>query len=104
MNYNTDWSDTPKSAKRARVQRMRFVENAQVILVDKAYIRGSIVGGWFKLVEGAHIQRYKHTQRIEVECLWFGRKPKTSWMHITLLCEPKFFYGYTGKVALDLRT
>ena len=103
MDYKTDWTGVPHTAKTAKVVRERHVENSKVIRVDNAYIRGSTVSGYFKLASEAVVKTYAGKRRIEVECLWFGRKPATSWMNITLLSEPEFINGYTGKVALDVR-
>lgn len=103
MHYNTDWRDIPRQAKTASIKRKRFVDNAAVIQLDKGFIRGSTVGGFFKLAEGADVKTYAGKRRIEVECLWFGRKPRYSWMNLTLLSDPNFLYGYSGEVALDIR-
>lgn len=103
MNRKTDWTNVPQQSKKATVRRTRLVENASVVHVGQAFIRGSTVSGCFKLAKGADIKAHKDKKRIEVECLWFGCKPKTTWMHITLLREVHFFYGYSGKVAFDIR-
>jgi hypothetical protein len=103
MDYNTDWRGVPQQSKTATVMRTRFVENASVIHVDRAFIRGSTVSGFFKVVNGAEVQARVGKRRIEVECLWFGRKPLNSWMNLTLLSEPTFLNGYSGNVALDIR-
>lgn len=103
MDYNTNWREIPKQSRSASVSRRRLVENASVIRVDKAFIRGSTVSGFFKLAQGAEVKTYAGKRRIEVECLWFGRKPRYTWMNLTLLSEPMFLCGYTGEVALDIR-
>ena len=103
MDYNTDWRDIPQQSKTATVIRSRFVEDASVIYTDKAFIRGSTVSGFFKVAHGAEVKVRAGKRRIEVECLWFGRKPRSTWMNLTLLSEPKFLHGYSGNVALDIR-
>ena len=103
MKYNTEWNCIPRQCKTATILRHRFIENAAVINVEEAFIRGSKVSGFFKLADGASIKNFAGKRRIEVECLWFGRKPRFTWMNLTLHTEPKFLYGYSGKVALDIR-
>jgi hypothetical protein len=87
----------------ATVRESKQVSNASVVKLSKAFIRGSEVSGAFLLADGAEVRSYAGRQRIEVQCLWFGKKPKTTWMNITLLCAPKFDLNYTGLVAWDIR-
>ena len=101
--YSTDWTGVPKTSKTAKEQGHTPVRNARVVYLKKATIRGAVVSGYFKLAEGAVIKTYGGKQRIEVECLWFGRKPPSSWMNITLLSKPEFIDNYTGEVVWDIR-
>jgi hypothetical protein len=87
----------------ATVRELKQVSNASVVRLSKAFIRGSEVSGTFLLADGAEVRSYAGRQRIAVQCLWFGKKPKTTWMNITLLCAPKFDSRYTGEVAWDIR-
>ncbi len=100
---STDWTGVPTTYPAAEVRELKKVSNASVVKLSKAFIRGSEVSGTFLLADGAEVRSYAGRQRIEVQCLWFGRKPKTTWMNITLLCAPKFDLNYTGEVAWDIR-
>ena len=103
MTPNTDWTGIPHTCSSAQ-PRYKTVSNAKVVKLSKAFIRGSeITNGVFLLEDGAEVRSYAGRQRIAVQCLWFGRKPPTTWMNITLLCAPKFDSSYTGEVAWDIR-
>jgi hypothetical protein len=41
--------------------------------------------------------------RVCVECLWKGRKPRTTWMHITLGRAWKLKHTYDGEICVDIR-
>jgi hypothetical protein len=101
--YNTDWTSIPLLSKTASPKKHISVRNALVVFFKKATIRNAVVSGYFKLAEGADVKTYAGKQRIEVECLWFGRKPRTTWMNITLLSKPEFNDNYTGEVVWDIR-
>jgi hypothetical protein len=101
---STDWTGVPMTYPYATVREPKQVSNASVVRLSKAFIRGSeITNGVFLLADGAEVRSYAGRQRIEVQCLWFGKKPKTTWMNITLLCAPKFDSSYSGEVAWDIR-
>jgi hypothetical protein len=55
--------------------------------VTKAAIRNATIRNeCFLLVEDYKIQqRNNGTERLEVECYWFGKRPQTTWMNITVL-------------------
>ena len=101
--YNTDWTGVPMLSKTATPKEHRQVTNARVVYLKKATIRLATVSGYFKLAEGAVVKPYAGKQRIEVECLWFGRKPPSTWMNITLLSKPEFIDNHTGDVVWDIR-
>ena len=101
--YNTDWTGVPMLSKKASPKTPLNVRDARVVYLKKATIRKAVVSGYFKLAEGAEVKPYAGKQRIEVECLWFGRKPPSTWMNITLLSKPEFNDHYTGEVVWDIR-
>ena len=102
VTINTDWTDVPHTHKRATIIKMKPVRNARVVHLQRAAIRGSEIFGTFKLAQDASIELHAGKQRIEVECLWFERKPPKTWMHITILCEPIFEDDYTGEVVANI--
>lgn len=99
---NSDWTGIPMTSKTATPKKAMPVKDARVVYLKKASIRGSEVGGTFLLAEGAEVQTYAGRRRIEVQCLWFNRKPKTTWMHLTLLSEPMFKNNFTGEVVSNI--
>ena len=100
--YNTDWSEIPDTCTTATVQKTQRVNGARVVHLAKAGIRRSEVSGTFKLAEGAEVKTLWGQRRIMVECLWFGRKPKTTWMHLAVLSTPRFENDYSGEVVSDI--
>lgn len=101
--HSTDWTGVPMTSKTALPKESIPVKGARVVFLKKATIRGAVVSGYFKLAEGAVVKPYAGKQRIEVECLWFGCKPPSTWMNITLLSKPEFNDNYTGEVVWDIR-
>jgi hypothetical protein len=102
-SYSTDWTGVPMLSKKASPKLYSKARDARVVFLMKATIRNAVVSGYFKLAEGAEVKPYAGKQRIEVECLWFGRKPPSTWMNITLLSKPQFNYHYSGEVVWDIR-
>ena len=99
----TDWDDIPNTHRNAQILEDDYpVRNARVIHLSRASIRCTEVSGTFLLAPDAGMQTYAGKQRIEVQCLWFGRKPPTSWMHITVLSSPQYEDNYTGKVVWNI--
>ncbi len=96
---NTDWTGVPMTSKTAKPTKPVPVKNARVVYLKKAFIRGSEVSGTFLLADNAEVKSYAGRRRIEVQCLWFNRKPKTTWMNLTLLSEPVFKNNFNGEVV-----
>lgn len=101
-DYSTNWDQTPDVCKTVKIVKPKSVCNARVVYLAKAFIRGSTVSGHFKLAQGAMVKPYGSKRRIEVECLWFGCKPPSTWMNITILSHPIFKDRYSGEVAWNI--
>ena len=101
---NTNWDQIPKTSSDAKPIAWRPVVDSVVIHVTKATIRDATMENvWFELYEPEKaLGTYAGHTRAEVQCLWFGRKPPTSWMHITLLGPHEEVRGYTGEVVADI--
>lgn len=102
---NTQWDDSvPDTSRAAKPTAWRAVTDCVVIHVTKATIRSTqIEDAWFELHESDKaFGTYAGRPRAEVKCLWFGRKPPTSWMHITLLGPHEVVRDYTGEVVADI--
>lgn len=98
----TDWDNIPHKTPNARIVEHKDIKNARVIHITEATIRNCEVSGTFLLAPGAEMKSYAGRQRIEVQCLWFGRKPHTTWMHITVLGSVRYENNFTGEVIWDI--
>ena len=99
-----DWSDIPDTDKKAEPVAWHDVAEGQLVVkVTNAEIRKAIVSGYFLVVQGDNpTSTYNEKQRIEVECLWYGKKPKTTWMHLTVNNGFEYVQGYDGKVISNI--
>ena len=102
--YNTDWSDVPHTDKRAHPIEEEQVKKALAIYVTKACIRSAIVEKrYFEIADVAEpYSTFSGKQRVEVRCLWYKRKPKVTWMHLTLLGKHHEEEDYTGSVVRNI--
>lgn len=101
--YNTDWSGIPMTDASAEPVCLQAVSDAVVIHITRASIRDAIVENvTFELANLKNAYgSYAGKPRAEVRCLWYGRKPPTSWMHLTLLGPHTEERNYTGEVVWD---
>lgn len=103
--YSTDWTGIRRTDPKATVIEWRpATPGARHIYVSKATIRLAVIeGGVFQLddvVEPIRILRDK--QRAVVRCLWNGRKPLMTWMHLTLLSGYEERKNYRGDVVTNI--
>lgn len=105
MPWNTDWTEVPDTDPNAEVIFGRNVTNAHVVWVAQATIRGAVVANAHFLVADPQTvgQPFRGRPAVEVQCLWYGRKPPTTWMHLTLLGRYVEKRRYTGPIATDFR-
>ena len=85
--YRTDWDGIPQTDSSAKTVRSEPAPPGRhVVYVKQATIRNATVtNAYFLLTEDYAVQqRNNGTERLEVECLWYDRKPKTTWMNITV--------------------
>ena len=103
ITHNSDWTGIRSTSKLAKPVSYRSVENRLVVKVEQSFFRGSHFKNCFFEVSDKKepIDTYAGKQRIQVKVLWFGRKPKTTWAHITLVGNYELIYGYTGDVVND---
>ena len=99
---STDWTGIRTGDPLAEVIESKPVEGKRVVHLAKATIREAIVSGVFELAEGAKVKTYAGRRRIEVKCLWYGRKPSTTWMNLTILSPAKIQDGYSGSVNWNI--
>jgi hypothetical protein len=101
-DYSTDLDQTPTTCKAAKVVRHKPVRYARFVYLAKAFIRGVTVSGHFKLAESSTVKKYAGKRRIEAECLWFGCKPPSTWMNITILSNPVLKDMYSEQVVWNI--
>lgn len=99
-----DWTGIPYTDPKAEAIDHRVVPaGRRVIKVTNGSIRGATVSGYFLVVQGDNpTTTYNEKERIEVECLWYGKKPKTTWMHLTVNNGFEYVKGYDGKVISNI--
>jgi hypothetical protein len=99
---STDWKTIPHTHPKAVVIEQKPVARVDVVHLTDASIRSSTVSGVF-LVDGSpEIIMWRGRPRIRVQCLWFGRKPRTTWMHIACGTHPRFESDFSGEVVWNL--
>ncbi len=61
--------------------------NRKVIEVKDAHYRNAVISGNFLVAqsENAYGTNKDGHKTIEVECYWYGWKPKTRWMRLTII-------------------
>ena len=65
--------------------------------------QGRLVSGHFLVVQKDNPRSYKEGNwRIEVECYWFEKKPKTSWMHLTVNNGFEYVKNYKSEVIHNI--
>ncbi len=102
--WNTDWTGIKVVDRKAR-PRFASVSDAHVVYVERGSIRGAEFAYAHFVVAGAALKHSRHgaKTRVEVQCLWHGRKPKVTWMNVTCGTPPVEKVGYTGEVITDFR-
>ena len=83
----TDWDSIPHTDPNAKPTDWKPAPTGRsVVHVRQATIRNATIHNeYFLLVDDYKVQqRSNGAERLEVECLWYGRRPKVTWMNITV--------------------
>ena len=101
--FNTDWTDVPRIDKFAEPSDFHTPDE-RVIFVARARIRRAEIRDQYFEVDPDKPDPYQFHGRtcIRVQCLWYGRKPPTSWMHLTILGGFERKPRYRGKVVTNI--
>lgn len=101
--WNTDWTGIRNTDPNAKAFKGRAVTGAHAIWVERARIRNATVTDAYFLIAAPDSVGaiYRGKPRAIVECLWYGRKPPKTWMHLTLLGTYKEYSDYSGLVVSD---
>ena len=84
--WNTNWTGVRTLDAKAIVVETVPSEPGTVIYVPECKIRNATIENvCFQVAPGGRgFHTYDGKERVEVLCLWYGRKPPSSWMNITL--------------------
>ena len=97
---NTNWDNIPHTNPNAQPKSERRVVDVLAIRVELASIRGATVSGVFELADNPQpITIYNGELRAEVKCLWYDRKPTTTWTHLLLSKKWELIKNYSGEVV-----
>ena len=97
------WEGAPDTNTKAEINELRKVKGKLAIEVTKAHIRTATVTGIFELANVEMPFRIKKGElTIEVICLWHGKKPKTTWMHLTLGKKYELIPNHAGEVVANI--
>lgn len=104
--YSTNWDDIPDTNKNAKPKTFRSVKNASVIFISNGSLRNSqFTDCYFELANNEpNFDIFDGKRRVEVKVLWFGRKPKTTWAHITLNGDWELKPNYSGLVVENIES
>lgn len=100
--WNTDWTGIRMTDRKATPHCSK-VANAHVVFVASGSIRNARFVNAHFVVAGLALRHTKKQgkPRIEVQCLWHGRKPSKTWMHIAYEAKPVEKTNYSGEVVSD---
>lgn len=103
VKKSTHWEGAPNTSERASISEIRKVKGRLAIEVTKAYIRKAKVSGMFEVADTEMPFRIKKGElTVEVICLWHGKKPKSTWTHLTLGKKYELVANYSGEVVANI--
>ena len=103
VKKSTHWDGAPNTNTKAAINEIRKVKGKLAIEVTKAYIREAMVSGVFEIADTQMPFRIKKGKlTVEVICLWHGKKPKTTWTHLTLGKKYELIPSHTGEVVANI--
>ena len=103
--YDTDWSSVPDTDKNAVAIRLgKAPKGREIVRIQNGRIRCATVSGYFVVADVLKPDTWRgKKRRLQVECLWYGKKPPTTWMHITINdAVVTRTANFDGKVVRDI--
>jgi len=102
--YNTDWSGVPSTHPSAKPETFRQVNNVLAVFIHEGYLRGSTFRDcYFEVADSQEpFDTFAGKTRVEVQVLWFDRKPATTWAHLTLIGKWELLRNYSGEVVANI--
>lgn len=102
-DITTIWDAKYNTNAEATVSAYRKVKNVTAIEIKNGFYRGSEIHGVFEVANTEDpIKENSGKLKVEVLCGWFGMKPRTTWIHITLTGKWELLDNYSGEVVLNL--
>ena len=103
ISKNAHWQGARNTNDKAEINETRKVKGKLAVKVAKAYIREAKVSGVFEVANTEMPFRIKKSKlTVEVICLWYGKKPKTTWTHLTLGKKYELIASHTGEVVANI--
>jgi hypothetical protein len=100
IEINTNWDGIRNTNPKASVIRTRKVLDTLAIRVESAELRLATVSNVFELADIPQpFSLVDGELKVEVKCLWYDRKPPTTWSHLTLGKKWELIRNYSGDVA-----
>jgi hypothetical protein len=101
---NTNFGEVRSLDRKAKPGEPILMKGVFAVEIINGTIRDPKVSSVFKIAEVEKPFSVRSGRlRVCVECLWKGRKPRTTWMHITLGRVWKIHHSYDGKICVDIR-
>ena len=102
-DISSNWNTKYNTNTEATVSAYRKVKNVTAIEIINGFYRGSEINGIFEVANTEDPVKEKNGKlKVEVMCGWFGMKPRTTWIHITLSGKWELLKNYTGDVSLNI--
>lgn len=102
-DISSNWDGKYNTYTGATVSAHRKVKNVTAIEIVNGFYRGSEINGIFEVANTEDPVKEKNGElKVEVMCGWFGMKPRTTWIHITLSGKWELVANYSGSVVLNL--
>ena len=103
INPSTVW-DVPNTDPKAKPSAYQKAPSGRrIVHVLRGTYRSAPVSGYFVIADVTKpYSTYAKKSRVEVECLWYGRKAPNNWPRITILEGGDVVNGYAGDVVTNI--
>ena len=102
--YRTDWTGVPHTNKHAVPVGFDDVRNMEVVFVEEVLICDAVVrSACFEIADATTVGAPYHGKpSVAVRCLCYECKPRSTWMHRTLLGGWEVIPNFSGKVVTNI--
>ena len=100
----TDWTGIRNTDPKAIPITFALPANGRrIVHVTNARIRQAVVSGYFQVADVVEPHsEHACKRRIQVECFWYGKKPKVCWMNLTVDGGVTDAKDYRGEVISNI--